>query len=266
MALRIVHAQIGGANLVRHGAHVGASHLAVGEVKEVAHITGPAAEVRIGLRLGGIGLGHVIGDVQRTEDVTEVHLLAAGDGHGLDATQGHDTCAVGGILLAHIADEGSVLLTGEDLPVAVGVALHARAHEVEDKLRRVLAGVAGGVGLGIAVQHLEEGEQRGVVAHAGGGLSVHCGLLGLSDLGLGLRLGCRALRLGGGGRGSLSYARVVGCGRPPLGRLPLLAGRLRRLGPFVHGRRLGHLGLRAGLQLARHLGPRLCGHAGADHG
>ena len=265
VTLGVVHAQVGGTDLIRHGIHVGIRDLVVGEVQKVAHVAGPAAQVRIGLRLGGVGLCHMVGNVQGAKDVTKVHVLAARRRHDLDVAQGHNAGAVGRVLLAHIGDKGGLLLARENLPVAVVVALHTGAHKVEDQLGGILAGVAGCIVLGVAVQRLEEGEECGIVGNARDGLGIRVGLrfrrlLLRGWLFRGHSCLCGGLCLGGLVRRPDIYTGIVG-GRRILPRIVPCA--FLRL--FVSRGRCRQLGLCARLLHAGNLRNRRRGYAGAHH-
>ena len=114
------------------------------EPDEVGEVASPASEVGSPLVLG------VPGHVEATEHVAEVHLVAVGEGKGLEVSQGGGASSVGRVLLSHVSSERRVLGTAEGGPVGSGVARDAGTDEVDNEgvgilplvLLRICAGIA----------------------------------------------------------------------------------------------------------------------------
>ena len=87
----------------------------------------------------------------------KVHLVAVGQGEFLQAAQRGSAGAIGRILLRHIGSEICLFLAGQHGPGAAGVFVHAAADVVNDQTHSVLARVLAGIGLCIALQHLQVG-------------------------------------------------------------------------------------------------------------
>ena len=158
---RIVVAQVlaVGAQLIGHLLHGGGRDGAVllGIVHEVTDVAAPAAKVSVGHGGGSVCLHGVIGDIHAAEHVHKVHLVAVGQGEFLQAAQRGSAGAIGRILLRHIGSEIRLFLAGQHGPGAAGVFVHAAADVVNDQAHSVLARVLAGIGLCIALQHLQVG-------------------------------------------------------------------------------------------------------------
>ena len=108
------------------------------EVQQVAQVAGPTGQVvRLHCRVH-------IGNVHRTEHVTEIGGISVGQGEIVndDIPQVHHVGTVGSVLLLNVVGEHGDLLSGQRRPVTVLVTLDAGADEVQHQFAGVSAGLS----------------------------------------------------------------------------------------------------------------------------
>ena len=167
-----VHAEVSCADVGRENVHirlrsvhlVGDVHV-LGAEHQVGDVAGPAAHVGAGKHhrvRHALHLG-VVGNVHRAEHVAEVGIVAVRQVEVFKVFERRRRGRVLRVLLGDIGGKGRIFLAADHLPRAGGVALHARADEVDDERIDILRGIFCRVASGIALQVLQAGKEGRVI-------------------------------------------------------------------------------------------------------
>ena len=167
-----VHAEVFCADVGRENVHirlrsvhlVGDVHV-LGAEHQVGDVAGPAAHVGAGKHhrvRHALHLG-VVGNVHRAEHVAEVCIVAVRQVEVFKVFECRCRGRVLRVLLGDVSGKGRIFLSADHLPRAGGVALHARADEVDDEGVAILRGIFCRVALGVALQVLQAGKEGRVI-------------------------------------------------------------------------------------------------------
>ena len=157
---QIVGTDIGDGGIQR-GIIAGAALL--GEVQQVAQVTGPAAQIGV--------VGVIVAHVHGAEHMLKLYQLSVGRGEHLQIAQRRGSGAVGCILSCHVCGKSGVFRTCHGLPGAGGILGNTGTDIVEYQSLGVGTD-GGGIAVCVAFQHLQVLHEAAEIRNRG--LRCHC--------------------------------------------------------------------------------------------